>query len=72
MICNVSICIFKNFYGVVIDGKDSLYRYDVITFRNEYSLTFLGDILALHIKKRCFKKLNNEYGKIKENRIYKI
>lgn len=70
MICNVSI--FKNFYGVVIDGKDSLYRNDVITFRNEYSLTFLGKIFALHIKKRCFKKLNNEYGKRKENRIYKI
>lgn len=70
MICNVSI--FKNFYGVVIGGKDSLYRNDVITFRNEYSLTFLGKIFALHIIKRCLKKLNNEYGKIKENRIYKI
>lgn len=39
-ICNVSI--FKNFYGVVIDGKDnhSLYMYDLITFRNVYSLIF--------------------------------
>lgn len=68
--CNVFI--LKNFYGVVIDGKDFLYRYDVIMFWNEYSLIFLGKIFVLYIKKRCFKKLNNEYGKRKENWIYKI